>query len=52
MSQVNQIIEWCFRQLRLIKSYVKSLTFEAARAAKNVEQINNVKIFVISIANY
>ena len=34
-SHVNQIVGRCFRQLRLIKSYVKSLSFEAARTVVN-----------------
>jgi Reverse transcriptase (RNA-dependent DNA polymerase) len=41
-SHVNQIVGRCFRQLRLIKSCVKSLTFQAARTAVNSFVISRV----------
>ena len=41
-SHVNQIVGQCFRQLRLIKSCVKSLSFEAARTVVNSFVISRV----------
>ena len=41
-SHVNQIVGRCFRQLRLIKSCVKTPSFEAARTVVNSFVISRV----------
>ena len=41
-SHINQVVKQCFRQLGLIKSCVKSLTFESARTLVNSFVISRI----------
>jgi hypothetical protein len=51
-THVNQIIGRCFRQLRLIISCVKSLSFQVARAVVDSFIISNVHKESDSITGY